>query len=134
MTIHCRTFLESLHRGTGKLIIIGNRTLAAIVALGSLFCLLAFGCFHLVRQPEKVFHMQAFMFNYSDFSHAEADALAASSASGRPKGNTPQDPNWDGVLAGSSLGFTLGRNIPLIGGVVGPVAGAILGYEMDSRI
>lgn len=134
MTTHCRTFLESLHRRTEKLITIGNRTLAAVISLGSVFCLIAFACFHLAKQPEKTFHMQAFMFNYSDFSHAQADVVPTTSAQSTLHKNTPQDPNWDGAVAGSSLGFSIGRNIPLIGCVVGPVVGAMLGYELDSRI
>ena len=130
--------LKNMHASTGRMLTACNRLIAAVALLGSLFFLMMLASLHLSQQPEKILHLQAFSFNYSEFSHLRlANRLST--------GVTPvvasqvaleslKDPVWDGALAGLGLGFTLGRTIPFIGGMVGPVAGAMLGYQLDSRI
>lgn len=135
MIANTRPLLERMHWETGKLLKIGNRLLAAVVSIGGIFCVMAFFSLQLVRQPEKVLHLQAFIFNYSEFAHVQEDRV--------PPLATPihstlatkaNDPNWDGMMAGAGLGFNLGRNIPLVGSVAGPIIGAMIGYTMDSKI
>jgi hypothetical protein len=125
--------LESLHRNTGKLLRYGQRLLVAIFIMGPLFCLLSISILKLIRQPEAFLNTQAFMVNYTEA--AQGDAASEITANNHVlRVSKPKDPNWDGTLAGASVGFSLGQNIPLIGVIGGPVLGAIIGYEMDSRI
>ncbi|MCE3235885.1 MAG: hypothetical protein K0Q50_2065 [Vampirovibrio sp.] len=132
--LNTRAILERLHSDTGKLLKIGNRLMAAVVSLGGIFCLMAFMGMQLAKQPEKTLHLQAFMFNYSEFAHIQEDTQTAPSDKSGTTVRKPNDPNWDGLMAGAGLGFNMGRNIPLIGVVVGPVIGAMIGYDMDSKI
>lgn len=129
-----RNLLERLHADTGKLLKIGNRLMAAVVCLGGVFCLMAFLGLQVTKQPEKVLHLQAFMFNYSEFAHIQEDALASNAGASPMSVHKANDPNWDGLMAGAGLGYNLGRNIPLIGCVAGPIIGAMIGYDMDSKI
>lgn len=134
MPDHTQLLLRSLHNQTGQLLTIGSRLLAAVVVLGSLFCLFSVAALYLFRHPERVFQTQAFMLNYAEFAHANNRQEQAATGPDhlRPQGH--QDPDWDGAFAGASIGLTLGRNIPLIGYVAGPVAGALIGYKLDSKI
>ena len=133
MTAKQRATLESLHHNLGKLLAYGQRLLGAILVMGTLFCLLSIVMLNLIRQPETFLNTQAFMVNYSEA--IQSDRAPKTAAQSQPELPVkPKDPNWDGSLAGASVGFTLGQNIPLIGAVGGPVLGAILGYEMDSHI
>jgi len=128
--------LKILHESIGSLLTLGHRLLAAILIMGSAFCLFSLVIFNILRQPELLLHNQAFLFNYAS-SSSETSKVLNPIHPGEVVGikqNKPKDPNWDGTLAGASLGFTLGQNIPLVGMFIGPVFGGILGYEMDSRI
>lgn len=127
-----RKTLQALHTKTGELITVCNRMLAAVISLGSLFCLMLMASMVLAQKPEQVFHIQAFMINYSEFAKAEAPSDVAVAA--QKAGPLHKDPNWDGAVAGAGMGLTVGRNIPLIGGVAGPIIGALIGYRMDSKI
>lgn len=129
-----RALLESLHYKTGKLLAYGQRLLAAIFLMGTLFCLLSLSILKLITQPEDFLNTQAFMVNYTEAVQSDAAPDAGLSKSQQSVKLKPKDPNWDGTLAGASVGFTLGQNIPLIGMLGGPVLGSILGYEMDSHI
>lgn len=133
MAVESRDMLKSLHRVTGDVLTLCNRLMACAVVLGAVFFLMTLAAIHLSRQPEKMMNMQAFLFNYTEFAHAQAaPAQVATVPTARAPGK--QDPNWDGTLAGSGIGFTLGRNIPLIGIIAGPITGAMLGFQMDSKI
>jgi hypothetical protein len=130
-----------MHVTTGETITICNRLLAAVILLGSLFCLMLLASLQLARNPEEVLKLQAFAFNYNEFAslnRQEAQEQVLISANRKhfpPKGAEPvEDPNWDGMLAGAGLGFTLARGLPFIGPVAGPVVGAVIGYRLDSRI
>jgi hypothetical protein len=125
--------LKILHESIGSLLTLGHRLLAAILIMGSAFCLFSLVVFNILRQPELLLHNQAFLFNYAS-SSSETPKVLNPIHSGEVARVKPKDPNWDGTLAGVSLGFTLGQNIPLVGMFIGPVFGGILGYEMDSRI
>lgn len=125
-------FLERLHQSTGVVLSLCNRLLAGVVALGSIFCLLVLGAVQLAHNPEKVLHTQSFNFNYNEFSQVDAQSDLEGSAAKAVM--SPKDENWDGVLAGVGLGYTVGRNIPLVGSVAGPLVGALIGYRLDSRI
>lgn len=124
--------LESMHHRTGLLLKYGQRLLCAAMVMGAGFCVFSFLVAQLLQQPEAYLHTQGFMFNYAEIAHGEsAPAILANGHTGQ---KNQKDPNWDGALAGASLGFTLGQNIPFIGAACGPVLGGILGYELDSRI
>jgi hypothetical protein len=128
-----RAHLEALHCSTGRLLRLGHRLLAAVVVMGTLFCMLSMALLNLLQQPEAFLNTQAFMFNYAEAARLEnAPGMALDKAPVLPA--KPKDPNWDGTLAGTSVGFNLGQNIPMVGLICGPVLGAILGYELDSRI
>lgn len=128
-----RHLLEATRHRTAVLLRTGNRLLAGILSLGSIFCVLSVLFANLLKQPEQALQVQAFMFNYSDFSQAE-QGLPLSSRLKPSQQVKPHDPNWDGVIAGASLGLAIGRDIPVIGLVIGPVIGATLGYQLDSRV
>jgi len=133
MVDRTRPPLEVLHHRTGQLLTIGRRLLAAIVLLGSIFCVISLMTLHVLKNPEETLHTQAFMMNYTEFSKtALAQAQVKQLAANHNKQNT--DPNWDGMLAGAGIGATLGRGIPMIGSITGPVIGALIGYQLDSRI
>jgi hypothetical protein len=125
--------LKILHESIGSLLTLGHRLLAAILIMGSTFCLFSLVVFNILRQPELLLHNQAFLFNYAS-SSSETSKVLSPIHPGEVTRIKPKDPNWDGALAGVSLGFTLGQNIPLVGMFIGPVFGGFLGYEMDSRI
>lgn len=133
MASESRYILKSLHRTTGDVLTLCNRLMACALVLGTVFFLMTLASIHLSRQPEKLLNMQAFMFNYTEFAHVQA-APQASTTPASATANKKQDPNWDGTLAGTGLGFTLGRTIPLIGVIAGPIGGAMLGFQMDSKI
>jgi hypothetical protein len=125
--------LEALHHRTGRLVVFGNRLLAAIVLLGAMFCLISLMTLSLLQNPEKLLHTQAFMMNYTEFSQTESEEIPTSTLDAWPNVQAT-DPNWDGMLAGAGIGATFGQNIPLIGCIGGPIIGAIIGYQLDSRI
>ena len=121
--------LEELHRKTGELLTWCNRLLATVVLLGTAFCLMLGGTMHLMSNPEELLATRAFNLNYME--SAEHEALANS---GEVNGEAQRDPEWDGMLAGGSLGLEVGRSIPFVGVFIGPVVGAAVGYEMDKKI
>lgn len=128
-----RAALEALHRSTGELLKLGRRLLTAIIVMGTLFGMLCMAILNLLQQPEAFLNTQAFMFNYAEAARIES-APTMQTSSQPTLIAKPKDPNWDGTLAGASVGFNLGQNIPFIGIVGGPVLGAILGYQLDSKI
>ncbi len=128
--------LKALHRQLGELFHLGRLLAVTIAVMGSLFTLLTVFMLKAVHHPETLLHAQGYLLNYK-----ELHALEASSASQPPRFNDlqtstrkPTDPNWDGALAGGSLGFNLGQNVPVIGLIGGPLLGAILGYELDKQL
>lgn len=126
--------LKVIHRRVGLLVQTGNRLLASVVVLGIMFGLLSVYSLQLLQHPEQVLRLQSFMFNYSEFSQVERNALSSGQAHALKVEKKSHDPNWDGAIAGASLGLAVGRDLPVIGLFVGPVVGATIGYELDSRI
>jgi hypothetical protein len=133
MALEHRHDLKNLHRLTGAVLSLCNRLMVSVVVLGGAFFLMTLVSVRLANEPENILRMQGFMFNYTEFSRAETlqqpQAGSVSNASARP-----QDPDWDGALAGGGLGLTLGRTIPFVGVIIGPITGAMLGFKLDSRI
>lgn len=129
-------YLESLkatHQKAALLLRAGNRLLVYGLALGSLFCIFSVYATQFIQQPEQALRLQAFMVNYSEFNRVEQSIVSVGS-SVQSKKLKPQDPNWDGAVAGASLGLAVGRDIPIIGMVICPVIGAMVGYQLDSKI
>ncbi len=128
-----RNWLYLAHYRTGLLIKGGNRLLAAVLLLGGLFAVLCTGFLNFLQKPEQSLQIQAFMFNQAEFAQAEQ---GQSGLEGLRKAPVPKalDPNWDGALAGASLGWSAGQSIPMIGMLVGPLVGAIICYHLDERI
>lgn len=129
-------YLESLkatHQKVALLLRAGNRLLVYGLALGSIFCLFSVYALQFIQQPEQALRLQAFMVNYSEFNRVEQPVVFVGSAM-QSKKLKPQDPNWDGAVAGASLGLAVGRDVPMIGMVICPVVGAMVGYQLDSRI
>lgn len=134
--------VDALHRYTGRLLVFGNRLLASVVILGTLFSLSVAGVTPCLQEPERFLQAQAFMFNYHEFQRSEQQVqthwLAASASTGLASSASvssfSKDPNWDGLVAGAGLGVVAGQEIPLVGFIVGPVLGAVLGYRLDERI
>jgi hypothetical protein len=133
MAAHTQTILETIHHRTGRLVVLGNRLLAAIVLLGALFCVISVTALGILKNPEQFLHTQAFMMNYTEFSRAQA-VLTPTHTERNPQDSDNTDPDWDGMLAGAGIGATLGQNIPLLGSIGGPIIGAVIGYQLDSRI
>lgn len=140
MGIYSEISTQTLHSAVGLLVKSGSRLLITVITLGTVFCVITSCILQLSKSPEQTLYLKTFMFNYSEFSRVATrtgtDALKAArpeqtASNGR---TVQQDPNWDGVLAGASLGYTLGRNVPFIGSVGGPLLGMAIGYQMDSRI
>ncbi len=124
-----RAELQRIHARTGRLIMLCNRLLAAMVVLGVLFCAIMAGGMQVLSRPERFFATQAFSVNYMESTERETVLKT-----GQLNGQAQRDPNWDGIVAGSSIGTTLGSSIPFVGPYLGPVAGAVVGYRMDSRL
>lgn len=133
MAFLIRNILEKVHARVRMATVVCSRLLMAVVVLGSLFSLLAWSATQVFQTPEVFFRMQAFRFTHYEFSTLSAQHVAER-ARRNPGREASSDPDWDGAFAGASLGLTLGRNVPLIGGVLGPVAGGVIGYRMDKRI
>jgi hypothetical protein len=133
MTCDSPSVLESVHRKTGDILRLCTRLMAAMICFGTVFSILVIMGMTVARYPERLLQVQAFMFNYNEFSHSEHALKTESSAIVSPKAGL-SDPNWDGMLAGAGIGFTIGRDIPLVGFVVAPIAGAFLGYQLDKKI
>lgn len=131
-----KQFLEASHRNLGAILFACNRLISMIVVLGGFFILMTLAALHLAGSPEKSLQMQAYMFNYLEFSQPAGTSRAqiASAVMAPEASATIRDPNWDGTAAGLAAGFTMGRQIPFVGVFIGPIAGAIVGYRMDSRI
>jgi hypothetical protein len=104
-----RPVLEAFHRRVGRLLRLCNGLLIAIIVAGMLFSLL----------------INALIGHIPPDSPDTGRHRSASKSS---------DPNWDGLLTGAAWGMTLGQGIPLIGFIVGPVAGAGVGYDLDRRL
>lgn len=126
-------FLQKAHNRSGELLRAGNRLLACGLLLGSLFCVLSVYAAQFVEQPEQALKLQAFMVNYAEFNRAPRHEQTRDFLL-RAERKVPSDPNWDGVLAGASLGLAVGRNIPIIGVIICPVVGAMVGYQLDSKV
>lgn len=124
-----RTELQQVHARTGKLIMLCNRLLVTMLVLGLVFCALVIGGMQVLSKPERYFATQAFSLNYME--SAERETVLKT---GQLDGQAQRDPNWDGIVAGGSIGTTLGSSIPFVGPYVGPLAGAVVGYRMDSRL
>lgn len=140
--MNLRQFLESLHWRMGQTLVIGSRTLAAIVALGAFFCLMMLGGLSMMRHPEQVFHTRLFQMNYAELK-PETNSETHQQTS--PKTGKNQalpstsdevglDPDWDGALAGFGVGYEVGQSIPVVGSIVGPMLGAVVGYQLDKQI
>jgi hypothetical protein len=133
MTALTMPSLESLHQNTGLLLKYGQRLFCAMIVMGTLFCMFSYAVAKVLKQPEAFLHTQGFMFNYAEM--AQGDAAPYMKTNNLPMlPDHPKDPNWDGTVAGASVGFTIGQNNPIIGSGCGPVFGALLGYQLDSRI
>jgi hypothetical protein len=130
--------LEIAHYRTGLLVKLGNRLLLAIFLMGGLFCVMSVMLIHFLNRPEAVLHLHAFAFNYSDFVQAEEGRVVSHremfSSQENARRDFSHDPNWDGAIAGASLGLAVGRDVPVVGLVFGPVIGAMVGYQLDTRI
>lgn len=103
-----RSVLEAIHRRIGGLLRLCNRLLGAVIILGLLFSLLVGATVGRIAPDSQI-------------------TIARQSVSGI------HDPDWDGLLTGAAWGMTLGQGIPLIGFILGPVAGAGLGYDLDRQ-
>lgn len=124
-----RNHLQEVHQKTGELITMCNRLLVAVVLLGTLFCLMMLSGFKLLQNPEQILTNQAFSMNYLESAQNETIRKT-----GGLEGEAMRDPNWDGIVAGGSLGMTIGSGIPFVGAYIGPLMGAVVGYRMDARI
>ena len=128
--------LKALHRHLGNLFCMGRLLTVTVMVMGSLFCLLSLFLFRAVQHPEALLNAQGFMLNYAELHPLES---ASVKQTGRPEDSgirhsQPTDPNWDGALAGASLGFNLGQSVPLFGAVGAPLLAAIISYELDTKI
>ncbi len=133
MVVYDRQLLESIRERIAHLLHSGNRLLACGLSLGAIFCVMAVYANQFIKAPEQALHLQDFMFNASEFAQAEQSWTELKPGHSLEK-QKPVDPNWDGTLAGISLGITVGRSIPVVGYVLGPIAGAMIGYQLDSKI
>ncbi|WP_373532131.1 hypothetical protein [Vampirovibrio sp.] len=134
MSDRCFNLLETAQARIALLVKLGNRLLAGILLMGGLFCVMSIMFTQLLKQPEQALQLQAFAFNYSDFAKVEKGRVLSARETTSPENAGLEDPNWDGTLAGASLGLAVGRDLPVIGWVIGPVVGAMLGYQLDSHI
>lgn len=128
-----RNWLSVTHHRTGLLIKSGNRLLAAVLLLGGLFGIGCTGFINLMQKPEQSLQIQGFLFNQAEFAQAEQGQSGFQGLRKSPVSKA-LDPNWDGAVAGASLGWSAGRSIPVIGWVVGPLVGAAVGYQLDERV
>lgn len=126
-------WLYKTHQGTAILIQAGNRLLASVLLLGGLFAIGCTGFLNFLQKPEQPLHLQAFIFNQAEFAQAERGESGLNNLRKAPQRNV-LDPNWDGALAGAGLGWSAGQSIPVLGIVIGPVLGAIVGYHLDERV
>src|SRR5690606_36711734 len=94
-----------------------NRLLGMVLQLGILFTAVVLPLMQLIQQPELHLQAQAFQYNYQE-------------RVGKPS----PDPNWDGMVSGMGTGYALACGIPFVGFIVGPVIGALVGYQLDSMI
>ena len=126
MLPHARPALEALHRRIGHLLRLCNGFLAVMVGFGVLFSLLTVLFMNVLCLPEPQSLIQ-------QIQVVRVGSLSVDRAMATPPSATTHDPSWDGLVAGMTWGLTLGQEIPLIGFIVGPIAGATLGYSLDRK-
>ncbi|HEY9745116.1 MAG TPA: hypothetical protein V6C99_02740 [Oculatellaceae cyanobacterium] len=125
MQLDSRQFLETLHLKSGQLLVLSSRLLAMVLALGAFCSLVLLGGLLMTRHPEQVFQLESFQINYQELNRSAEPETWTS---------VQLDPAWDGALVGFGLGVEVGRMVPVIGVVAGPVFGAVLGYQLDKQI
>lgn len=130
--------LSLLHHKTGEVLRLCSRMMAAVVVLGTVFCLLLTGVVHVLQHPARVLKTQAFMVNQLETMETKKmlQQELARNANDDRTAQAPllHDPNWDGLLAGAGAGWTLGRSVPVLGAILGPAVGAWMGYQLDARV
>lgn len=123
-------FWVTLHERLGALLRICMRLMTVTLCLGVIFCSLVAGILKVSASPQSWIQ-----------EHRLAVSMVAPELAYPDLGKPVQpnramvcDPNWDGLLVGGLWGATLGPNIPLVGGVAGPVLGATFGYLIDKNL
>ncbi len=112
------TRLSKLVEWMEQFLLMTTRVLSGIVFLGTLFIWFSIALGHLVMQPVQMLGMANAQALYQDF---------------HPETRHPEDPNWDGALAGFMLGCSLSQSIPVVGHVLGPTLGLVIGYQVDAQ-
>lgn len=112
------TRLSKLVEWMEQFLLVTTRILSGIVFLGTLFICFCMVLAHLVRSPVQVMGGGYSQALYQDFY---------------PETRQPSDPNWDGALSGFMLGCSLSQSIPIVGHVLGPTLGLVIGYQVDAQ-
>lgn len=110
------------HYVTGQWLFVINRLLFGFVALGLVFTMGYMPLANVVENPEVQLQAQAFQINYYEMVKSRQDEVVAT------------DPDWDGALAGMSTGYTMTRDLPFVLPMMGAVIGAVIGFQLDSKI
>lgn len=115
MTPTLRKIQESIER----LLILGNRLIVIGVIGGSVFTATAILLAFLLASPQALLKTQGYEINVLDSQWEPS---------------SEKDSNWDGMLAGASMGYSYGHAIPFWGSALGAAIGASVGYRLDDRI
>ena len=116
MKLHPLCYAQRL---TGQMLLVLGQASIGCITLGVLFAM-AFPTLNgLLVKPEEQLRLQAFQINYFEMIK---------------RTQSVSDPDWDGALSGMSLGYALTRGYPFVIPAFGAAVGAVVGYELDSRI
>lgn len=120
------TQINIAHRLIGRMLSVTLKAAWTVVACGLFFTLITFWTQEIISQPLTLFKMEGTLVNMQDY--AEINQTVSNSSA------TAIDPDWDGALAGFSLGCAYTSSIPIVGPVLSPLLGAIVGYQLDSSV
>lgn len=110
--------IDRIHRSTGRLVRWTNAILFGAFTLGTAFVLLTLPLLKLAENPYQMLKGQTFMVNHIQLGAGQPQA----------------DPVWDGMLAGISTGYALGKGVPFMGVIAGPLLGALIGHQVDQDL